>query len=242
MRLPTALLLCFFTISLSAAPIIAPELKREVPAEEIKTLITISEELFDKKVQFIEYIYRDEPPVGDSAAIVRFMPEKVSETIFVFPAAFFYYLLWSKDDPLPAEKKKVIRSQWASDGELQKREKYRCILASGAYFISFEQGIGYEEAMELLRAIESDNYDIDFDTGSTRWDELLKSADPKEFRGLKVSSIYYLTVQDGLEIKTKQRERRITVNVKDPKSGLSTWTFTKKGTRYVLVEMYSHVI
>lgn len=243
MRIFVMFLLSCLYGNLAAYPKISAELAQEVSAQEISALISVSEKLFEKKVESVEYVYRDEPPVGDSAAIVLFMPEKKSETIYIFPSAIFYYLPWSKDNPLPPEKKKLVLGHWASDGKLQKQEKYRCALASGTYYVRFARDVGYEQALELLKAIESNDYDIDFEeTGQPEWDKLLKSINTKEVGKLNVKSIHYLHTGDILETKTKVGEYRITANVADPKDGLSMWTFSKKGNRYILVAMLHYVI
>ncbi len=154
----------------------------------------------------------------------------------MFPAAFFHYLPWSKDDPLPSKKQKFVRGQWASDGGLQKIEKYRCSLPSGIVYVAFSPEISFNETAELLGVIDAHTYELAFDTGSKDWDQWLREIEPKVFRELQIETINYVRSED------MRGERRLTVNVVDPKTGLSEWTFKKKDSGYVLVAMTPYAI
>ncbi|CAG1023273.1 hypothetical protein DOJK_02205 [Patescibacteria group bacterium] len=247
MKISIMLLLSFFCSNLVAEPKISEELIQKTSSQEISALVSISEKRFKKTVESVEYIQHDSPPVGNAAAIVHFIPEKKSETVYIFPKAFFHYLPWSKDNPLPKDKKKIILGNWASNGELHKDNKYKFILANHIYYISFAKNVKYEEALELLKSIASHNYNIEFEeTGHLEWDKELKAISTKGLeelkQKLKVDFIFYLTMGDILKTKSETKGYRITVDVHNPEDGLSMWTFSKKGNKYILIAMARYFI
>jgi hypothetical protein len=237
LNIPSFVLLLALAPASYAAPLIDPELEAITPRDELRSLVDLAQATFGKHVEAIEYSFRDNPPGGNPVAVVKFSAERGSDRVYTFPSALYYFLEWPDNADLPPEKRRRIDGSWASDGELRLSRMYRFELRQGIKYLAFDDSVTYEEAFQLISAVEDAAFDIDPRSGHRQIDEWVVSLDRRDIER-EISEHAWRVVREGEHVPAYlDGEERLTLHAEGPLVGMAMYTFSIMAGKYTLISV-----